>query len=323
MIRFIERVRQNITDWQDKPSTEPHLLEITPLNYQVDPINSRPFTNYEKSLVHQLVKREFPDLVSFAKDKWIGIRRYYQPREDAVFLTKQKRLDEQLSRQIGFRWIFEAMGSGDISGIDRDSLARGKAGEPIFVDKGALSLEMSRIESLLGSKRTVLVGHNLFTDLVYLHHHFLGPLPDRVEDFQQTMHALFPMIIDTKYVDSHGNERARTTSLAELDQRLRNQQVPAIETHHDHQQYDHEERPHEGGYDSFVTAKALIRMSRNLQITSDGERISPSMPPHRFGSQTDSDSTTMMPPFRRSFWDVYGNKLRVYGTKEGICELGN
>lgn len=159
----------------------------------MDPLNSPPLSNLEKRLVHQLVRREFPGLVSFSKDRCVGVARYNQCREDAAARTRQRRLDEQLSRQIGFRWVFEAMIGGDISGIDRDSLARGKMGEPIFVDKEALSGKMSNIESLLGDKRTVLAGHNLFTDLVYLHHSFLGPLPERVEDFQRTIRALFPM----------------------------------------------------------------------------------------------------------------------------------
>ena len=31
---------------------------------------------------------------------------------------------------------------------------------------------------------------------------------------------------------------------------------------------------------------------------------------------------TMMPPFDSDFWRVYGNKLRVNGTAEGVCVLG-
>lgn len=30
---------------------------------------------------------------------------------------------------------------------------------------------------------------------------------------------------------------------------------------------------------------------------------------------------SMMPPFDNDFWKVYGNKLRVYGTQEGLCDL--
>ena len=32
-------------------------------------------------------------------------------------------------------------------------------------------------------------------------------------------------------------------------------------------------------------------------------------------------SPTMMPPFHSEFWNVYGNKLRVNGTAEGVCHM--
>lgn len=33
------------------------------------------------------------------------------------------------------------------------------------------------------------------------------------------------------------------------------------------------------------------------------------------------ESTMMMPPFDSHFWVVYGNKLRVNGTQEGLCDV--
>lgn len=32
-------------------------------------------------------------------------------------------------------------------------------------------------------------------------------------------------------------------------------------------------------------------------------------------------STRLMPPFGTDFWRVYRNKLRVFGTTEGVCHL--
>lgn len=84
--------------------------------------------------------------------------------------------------------------------------------------------------------------------------------------------------------------------------------------------------PHEAGYDSFVTAKALIRLSRNLEGASEGKQIPVNISLHsidglEIGRQTESVSD-LMPPFGSDFWAVYGNKLRVYGTEEGVCKLG-
>ena len=37
--------------------------------------------------------------------------------------------------------------------------------------------------------------------------------------------------------------------------------------------------------------------------------------------QTAQTAFTMMPPFDDPFWSVYGNKLRVNGTVEGVCPM--
>ena len=34
-------------------------------------------------------------------------------------------------------------------------------------------------------------------------------------------------------------------------------------------------------------------------------------------------SGLMMPPWNSQFWKLYGNKLRVNGTKEGVCNLSD
>ena len=40
-------------------------------------------------------------------------------------------------------------------------------------------------------------------------------------------------------------------------------------------------------------------------------------------SRPETDGT-LMPPFKGSqFWSVYGNKLRVFGTKEELCDLND
>lgn len=76
--------------------------------------------------------------------------------------------------------------------------------------------------------RPVLVGHNLFVDLVFLVHAFLGYLPEQVEDFRFLVHKTFPCIIDTKYLATHGNFRRSRSSLSEVDREYADQSVPVI-----------------------------------------------------------------------------------------------
>ena len=79
-------------------------------------------------------------------------------------------------------------------------------------------------------KHTVLVGHNLFLDLVYFYSTFFGPLPDRVGDFQHIIAGLFPLIFDTKYLADtiNNNSPLYKSSLEELDHELSKLPVPVI-----------------------------------------------------------------------------------------------
>ena len=38
-------------------------------------------------------------------------------------------------------------------------------------------------------------------------------------------------------------------------------------------------------------------------------------------TSSEAAAMSLMPPFEGAFWKVYGNKLRVFGTQEDICDL--
>ncbi|KAI5283739.1 hypothetical protein KEM52_003253, partial [Ascosphaera acerosa] len=72
------------------------------------------------------------------------------------------------------------------------------------------------ITAKLTAARPTLIGHNLFTDLVYLYACFIGPLPESVDDFRHEIHTLFPRVIDTKFLATHADANASNSSLREL-----------------------------------------------------------------------------------------------------------
>ena len=76
----------------------------------------------------------------------------------------------------------------------------------------------------------MIVGHNLFLDLIYLFACFFGPLPDLVEDFTANLAKLFPLIVDTKYVADTLNKNKFNfkSSLEDLDAELSKFQSPTI-----------------------------------------------------------------------------------------------
>lgn len=342
--------------------------------------------------------------------------------------------ERDLGRQIGLRWPMEAMVSGDLSGLNPNEFL-------VYVE-GRQELVVQQVNDLkaaLRGKRTVIVGHNVFMDLMYFYKCFFSALPDKVEDFQRIIHDLFPVVIDTKYLATHNrdNPAMANSSLEQLDvelTRLPFDKVPVIVLHEDHRNYFINTAAHEAGYDSFQTAKVLIRLSAKLEaagtyveapiflpqakvftsapgpipsasviissdsdyFTSEEECVSldenhePTDPrasdsglggvsvkplilqentnpaetkpsrgksahntrksnmgeevnsfahkgmfdtlldlpanmdgagESRAAQEPEQPQFIMMPPFDSHFWEVYGNKLRVNGTVEGVCNL--
>ena len=261
---------------------EPNFLNIAAIGGETMNPTTRGLNNYQKRLVHQLVRAEYPKLVSVGRPTFIQISAKDTEREDIIQRNRAKWFEEQLSRQIGLRWLVEAMVGGDLSGIDARTFARTSTGEPMFVDHEAIREHLAAVKDQLKGHPTVLVGHNLFADLLYFYQCFLGQLPDKVEDFQSIIHTIFPMVIDTKYLATHNcGPITLKSSLAEIAEDLRHLRVPLIgklssasniidcidnriETHVEHPKYSTQVAPHEAGFDSFLTAKVLIRLSAQL-----------------------------------------------------------
>ena len=226
----------------------------------------RGLNGYQKRLVHQLVRAEYPELVTISRPGFIQIVAYDKEREDAIRKSKLKIFEDRVARQVGLRWIVEAMAGGNLDAIDPVSFIRPINGEPVWVDMKKVTAEFQELKDQLGHKRAVLVGHNVFMDLINFYKCFFGKLPDRLEDFLVIMHKLFPLIVDTKYMATHQSTDINVRSgLDELDTDLTNQHVPTIETHRDHEKYKNHTPAHEAGYDSFMTAKVLIRLSAKLE----------------------------------------------------------
>ena len=180
--------------------------------------------------MHQLVQAEHPDLVAFSpKPDFIQIKLYNKEREDAASKARQDSFEHRIYLQTGLRWIFEALIGGDLSGIDVASFAKVDPSTPQWIDLSAQMKKFQALRDKLMDKRTVLVGHNMFMDLVYLYHTYLGNLPDTVEEFIQLIHTTFPLIVDTKYLATRGNDASNAKSgLEELDKHFTQQPVPQI-----------------------------------------------------------------------------------------------
>lgn len=184
----------------------------------------RGLNNYQKRLVHQLVQVEHPGLVTISRPGYIQVVAYSKEREDALQTSRMSAFEERLKRQIGLRWLVEAMTGGDLEAIESwnspPAASESKKAKPRYPG----------LFTRLKTNRIVLVGHNLFIDLVYFYACFIGRLPDRVETFQEVMHRFFPTVIDTKYLATHDNDNSpmSRSSLEELDEALSEHPAPLI-----------------------------------------------------------------------------------------------
>ena len=146
-------------------------------------------------------------------------------------------LERNLVQQIGLRWIVEALCSNidDVlpkehrSPMSYAAVFRSMLDTQPTPNEPNMTQQSMDLQDLL-RKGTILVGHNLFLDLVYLYACFFGPLPERVEDFQAAMGILFPLIVDTKYLADIINQNSPRyrSSLEEIDAELSRIPSPTI-----------------------------------------------------------------------------------------------
>ena len=183
---------------------------------------------FQKRLVHQVIELEYPSLVTIGKPAFVQIMYFDDEREKAARAQRMKYTKHRLLRQKGFRWILEAMVGGDLSDLDPDlfSFIMPQT-QPASIPKAQWCSAVEFSKTRLQGRRPVIVGHNLFTDLIYFYRCFFGPLPDHVEDFQAKIHELFPVLMDTKYMATHKCGSINpVSSLTEISNCLRNVPIP-------------------------------------------------------------------------------------------------
>ncbi|KAI4178742.1 MAG: hypothetical protein L6R41_008241 [Letrouitia leprolyta] len=410
-IELLRRLEEEVVAWKNRTHPKPDFLNFTAGGVGNYSRSERTLNSYQKRLIHQFIRTNYPDLVTEGRNGFVQIVAYDREREISEQRYRTAKFQEILGKQIGLRWLVEAICGGDVSALDIDNIY------PTV--KIPMAAEFVSLRERLSGQSTVLVGHNVFLDLIYFYACFFGPLPDKVEDFQRVIHGLFPRIIDTKYLATHDidNPAFGRSSLEELSDRLSKQPQPVIELHPLHPKYELEKFAHEAGFDSYLTAQILIRLSTTLDSsgfpldkTEDGlldsdesyftppEGCSPEegcggplldidalpaqvlkaedhsrhshVQPNNVSAPTRSafshattfdllgdipleeeDLITLtlqpektkrpmsrkqekrmrkaanefgrrMPAWESHFWTVYGNKLCVNGTTEGVCDVG-
>jgi len=145
---------------------------------------------------------------------------------------------------------------GDFAGMQTHLMAQDNSNDPELC-RDAVEKKFEEVKAKLKKKEHVLIGHNIFTDLVCLYKTFVGSLPLRVEDFQSLIHGLFPIVFDTKYIVTEGHNSMSTTmrtNLADLVEPYKKVHTPFVPLDENHSSYNSGmAKKHEAGYDSMYS----------------------------------------------------------------------
>jgi poly(A)-specific ribonuclease len=143
------------------------------------------------------------------------------------------------------------LAGGELNALDPKWFRVNESGEPDFTDLEEIKRNIQEVKGTLEKKPLVLVGHNLFNDLIFIYRTFVGTLPDDVTEFNQRIHQLFPQVFDTKYMATQeGSSTQSNSSLREVCDELEARTQPFIVLAERHMSYAARHRDHEAGYDS-------------------------------------------------------------------------
>ncbi|KAB8239169.1 ribonuclease H-like domain-containing protein [Aspergillus alliaceus] len=350
-LAFLKAIRHLVNDWLARGEARESYLNIPPPRRTVYQVSGLPsaLNNFQKRLVHQLIEVEYPALVTISKPAFIQVIDYDEEREKAIREQRMARVQERIWKQTGFRWVVEALAGGDLTPLDPFSFVGIMDSSTAVEPQTSLKDFSNKLKQRLKDHRPVLVGHNLFTDLLYLYRCFFGPLPGKVEDFQAMAHEMFPVLMDTKYMATHDcGSIIPKSSLSEINDKLLQIKIPTICIHHQHSKYNTQKIDHEAGYDSLLTAQIFIKLSAQLRDGGISQRKSKrhrrelgtrfdvlgveeinhhiegiTLTPRKSSSSVDVSRKVangeLIPRQDAQFWKAYGNKLRPSIADPKVC----
>jgi hypothetical protein len=266
---LIDHIHLSVQNWLSQPLVEredylniPHTTEEKPRVKHLPAALNR----YQIRLTHQIIRKDYTDLKTIGRDGFVRIT-IRNENEDAEQKLRQERYREQdIIQAIEFRWVIEALCGGDISKIPERCLLAAISGDmKPKDDAGPYRRFVDDLQLKLSTRRRVLFGHNCFTDLIYLYACFIGEPPEKVEDFQELIHGLFPAVVDTKYLASLVNKLKFNSNLQTLEKEMRVEEGPPIQVPTAFDRYVYGEHFHEAGFDSFMTAKIAVKLSAKLE----------------------------------------------------------
>lgn len=127
----------------------------------------------------------------------------------------------------------------------------------------------SQVVKMISQSGKLIVGHNMLLDLLHVIDQFMCPLPELFQDFKATVSAVFPRLVDTKVMANTQPFRDLIPSsvLADLARQVSTKpfKKPAVLFDKEGLLYGNaEEKPHEAGYDAYITGMSFLAMANYL-----------------------------------------------------------
>jgi len=155
----------------------------------------------------------------YFRDTFMQVVKADEQAEQRFLADKLEERRKAVREQYGLLFVIEALAGGSFA---KEITAKLRLDEP-------MAAIMEAAEERLKARRPVLVGHNQFLDLCFLHQTFFGPLPPTLEAFEAEIHASFPRVADTKFMAERGrHEMAPDFNLRDLFLRAKGAATPVI-----------------------------------------------------------------------------------------------
>ncbi|KAK7730837.1 hypothetical protein SLS53_008915 [Cytospora paraplurivora] len=258
---FYNDVQIRLKEWADKLIYD---ARVKPLRI-VNPHGGR-LNNLQKRLIFQLVGTDLKDCRAYSRagSAYMEIMQVDVKKQRFPGRVKAQR-KQAVVKQIGLRFLWDAIcGRLFADKIDPDLVVGEDPAKIIQLRK-----DLKEYERRLRNQNPIFVGHNLLWDLCFLHTTFVGSLPESIDDFRAILRERLPRIVDTKYLFTRGgHEMLPDQNLAECFAAVKAEKFPVVRQ--DPLYSYRAPRPHQAGYDSYMTAIVFLKKSYQLSQAKQG-----------------------------------------------------
>ncbi|XP_063533900.1 poly(A)-specific ribonuclease PARN-like [Cydia strobilella] len=159
---------------------------------------------------------------------------------------------------------------------DREAMKKDKEWEEFEEAVG-----FSKVARMISQSEKLVVGHNMLLDVLHTLNHFFQPLPPDYQTFKEFAHCMFPSLLDTKYMSSLPpfKDKVNSSVLQHLLATLSEPPfgLPTVGSSSGRGYTLSDDKPHEAGYDAFVTGLCFLAMRSHVsRMRGESERSEPS-----------------------------------------------